>query len=209
MKTNAQETDEIMYLVQSMAAIPEFPQAESAREAIAEALKELCDSVDQIEKITHEAIHKWRKWRGVPGLRDLRDLENPAPPAGNQAKDYGPRPHVDCIVCNDFGTFYQDRKNHWCECQAGQDLRSRYPHLVDGLNGKRYQAPATLQSAPVRKPITEADLERAFAERQDRTKEIQDRATATLADESSSPDQKEIAREILRSTPLQIPDLDE
>jgi hypothetical protein len=193
-------SDDVAYrLAVELTLIPECPQSQTAIEKLARDMIRLCSDDAEAEQIVREASDRWDRWRGTRGLIELLESKRPNPPPSNQAIDYGPRPKPDCAICADFGHFSSpDGKVSWCDCPVGRETRERMPDLAELLTRKQirplHQAPA----APVRKPITQEDLDRAFSERQDRTEELIADARAALADPEASRDRKEIAREILR-----------
>lgn len=191
--------DELAYaLAVQLTLIPECPQSLKALEALADELNRICRDYDEAKAIVTEACDRWDRWRGVRGLIELMESKRPEIPPSNQAKDYGPRPKPDCEQCADWGYFTAPSgSTEWCDCAAGRETRERFPALVEGLNRKQIK-PSMQQARADRVAITQADIDRAFAERQDRTEQLVSESRATLADPEASRDRKEIAREILR-----------
>lgn len=71
--------------------------------------------------------------------------------------------------------------------------------LLEVFNKKNIRGPQALQAAVVRRPVSEADLEAAFLESKKHKDETIARQKAVLEDESASKEEKEIAREMLRT----------
>ena len=181
-----------------LALIPECPQGDRSLEILAEELERLCADDDEAGAIVTQARDSWERWRGPRGLIELiHERRTPPLPPANQAIDLGPKPAVDCARCGDWGYFSTpDGTVVWCDCDAGKETRERMPGLVDSLKRKQVK-PLHEPAAIARPPITQADIDQAFEQRQDRTEEMIREQRAILDDPSSSADRKEIARAIL------------
>jgi len=183
-------------LAYRLTLIPECPQAVEAVEALADTLRGLCPDEKTARALVTQACTRWERWKGPHGLLELVQAARPAPAPSNQAVDLGPKPAIDCAACGDWGYFSDGGEVRWCTCEAGRDTREHTPGLVESLNRKKIKPP---HEAAARAPITQADIDQAFDERQDRTGEMIAEQRAVLDDPAASADRKEIAREILRS----------
>lgn len=196
---SAEDTAYFATLTTQLTVIPGFENPKPlALGVVTEFLLERCNDRDQGKRIVTRAV-SWQKWRGIYGLRELLDDDDPPIPA-NHAKDYGPRPAVDCQLCQDRGIIEHAGEAQWCECEFGQDQKSKYPNLINAAKKKAYNLAQLTGAKPQPEPrrLTEADLEIFRRAKPDRTAELIAQAEATLADQTASPDRKEIAREILR-----------
>lgn len=177
--------------------IPECPRSDPAVESLSDMLREIFQDESEARAIVSEACARWDRWRGTRGLIELIEARKPALPPANQAVNLGPKPVIECAQCGDWGYFSRtDGTVEWCNCAAGRDTREQFPDLVDKLKRKGIEPPHEAP-AVMRAPITQADIDRAFQERRDRTEEMITEQRAILDDPSSSADRKEIAREIL------------
>jgi hypothetical protein len=153
-----------MRLASRLATIPDCPRSEEALIALADDLRENCADDQEAAWLVREA-RKWPKWLGTAGLLELLDSkrhpESSRPE--NQPFDMGPKPPVHCAVCSDWG-YVQDAPGHFktCHCAAGAAVN---PGLVDMFNRGVTKPVAALQVVPPRKPITQADIDRAVTER--------------------------------------------
>lgn len=183
-------------LANRLTLIPECPQGKEAVEALADAIGGLSRDETEARAIVNEACSKWDRWRGPHGLIAVALALRPAPPPANQAVDLGPKPEVECETCGDWGYFSRGQTIAWCDCRAGRDTRERIPGLVDSLNRKHVK-PLHEAAAVARPRITQADIDQAFADRQDRTEKMIQDERAILDDPAAPPDRKEIARAVL------------
>lgn len=186
-------------LAGQLTTIPDCPRTDIAIESLAGDLAEICRENTEAIWLVHEARQRWRRWRGTAGLIKLLERHRGTDVLLSERQpfpDMGPKPKVDCNVCEDFGHVYRNKRYEYCTCAAGAKLRTTMPDFVEKLNRKGVRK---LEPIPItRKRITEADLERAFRERQDRTEQMIAEARATLQNPEAPKDRKEMAREILR-----------
>lgn len=184
--------------------IPDCPRGDAAVERLAHDLMRLLLSDDEAVEIVTEACDRWERWKGNRGLIDLIESRRPAPVPSNQAKDFGPRPKPDCAICADWGYFGRPGgRVEWCTCPAGSETQAKAPGLVEVLNRKKTQPLHEAAAIEPPRRITQADIDQAFEERQDRTGQLIADARDTLADPAAAPDRQEIAREILRRFEVQ------
>lgn len=189
-----------------LTTIPDCPRSDEAIDVLARDLLKHCVDENEAKWVVDEAREHWPKWKGTVGLIDLLETKR-HPPALRPERHvqprleelYGPKPPTECDVCNDTGYVWRDGRNEWCACSAGASLSREFPDLVEKLNKRQIPSPFRKEPTPIRKVITEADIQEAFEKRQDRSEEMIREARATLQpDSGASKDQIEIAREILR-----------
>lgn len=189
-------------LARTLWSVPDFPRTKEVTEAIALDLHELCADDDEARWIV-AAARKWEKWAGTAGLiRLLKDKRIPSlasVPLERRVIDLGPKPPVNCAACQDWGYTWRAGRNEYCSCAEGVRMQAEASGLLEVFNKKNIRGPQALQAAVVRRPVSEADLEAAFLESKKHKDETIARQKAVLEDESASKEEKEIAREMLRT----------
>ena len=187
-------------LAQKLTTIDGCPRLDDAVEAIADDLMETCRSREEAELLVHEARFTWKRWQGTAGLIGLLQAQRrPSSVGPPEFPALGPKPPVECALCNDFGTVYRNGVHEWCTCRSARVFREEAPDFIDKANAKRIGV-VLQQPVPIdRKVITKEDVRRDFRERTDRTEQMIREARATLDNAEATRDQREIAREILRS----------
>lgn len=189
-------------LAEEITTIPDSPRAAGAVEAIAKDLFRLCRDDDEAQKLVDTAREQWITWKGTAGLIEVLQGMRRGPgavPLERRVIDLGPKPVVNCAACQDWGYVWRAGVNVYCSCAQGARLEAEDPGLLDTLNRKgSFKGMPALQAVPAPRPITEADLEQAFLQRQKDTEGMISRAKAVLADDARSSNEKELARETLR-----------
>jgi hypothetical protein len=180
-----------------LTTIPDCPRVDQAIEALAEDIEKLCTDDDEARWLVDRA-REWPKWMGKAGLIELMKEKRPALAPERRIIDLGPKPPVNCAACQDWGHLFRNGQRAYCSCAAGVQLQADQPDFLEKMRLSKLTDMRALQTSAPRRPITEGDLQKAFAERQNRTDEMIDRAEKALAAEESTADQKEMAREILR-----------
>jgi hypothetical protein len=181
-----------------LTTIPDCPRADDAIEALAEDIERLCADDDEARWLVDRA-REWPKWMGKAGLIELMKEKRPALAPERRTIDLGPKPPVNCALCQDWGHVFRNGQRTYCSCAAGVQLEADQPDFVEKMHLRKLTDMRALQASSPRRPITEADLHKAFEERMDRTDEMIERAEKVLTSADSSADQKEIAREVLRA----------
>lgn len=186
-------------LARTLWSVPDFPRTKEVTEAIALDLHEMCADDDEARWIV-SAARKWERWAGTAGLvRLLKDKRIPFLAPERRVIDLGPKPVINCAACQDWGYTWRGGRNEYCSCAEGVRMQTEATGFLEKLNQAHAKGPLALQAVAPRRPISEADLEQAFLERQKETDTMIARAKAVLADEARSGDEKELARETLRT----------
>ena len=188
-------------LADALITIPDCPRSESAIENLARDLMRLCKNDDEAQILVDEARDQWPTWKGTAGLIEiLRDLRRKPEqvPLERRTIDLGPKPPVNCAACQDWGYIWRAGRNEYCTCAEGVRMQAEASGLLEVLNKAHAKGPQALQNAPVRRPVSESDLEQAFLESKKHKDATIARQKAVLEDESASKEEKEIARETLR-----------
>jgi len=173
---------------------------EEAIKAIAEDLLELCKSEEEALALVREARHTWKKWQGTAGLIDLltamrRQGTPPVLPPERRTLDMGPKPAIECTVCNDMGwVLHEGGGAIWCTCAQAFSLRKESPDLL-----RSFSRQLARSSRPLDRPLTEVELQKRFVTDQQLTEAAIAEARAILANPDSTRERREIARVTLRT----------
>lgn len=192
-------------LAEELTTIPDCPRSEGAVEAIAKDLFRLCRNDDEAQMAVDAAREQWTAWKGTAGLIEVLQSMRRGPeslPPERRVIDLGPKPVVNCAACQDWGYIWRGGRNEWCSCAEGVRMQNESSDFLEKLNTKHVKGPQMLQAmqaSPERRPITEADLEQAYLQRKKDAEGMIARAKAVLADETRSSNEKELARETLRT----------
>jgi hypothetical protein len=201
-----------MQFARSLSTIKDFPRYSEAIQATAEDLMDWCTGaiIDgrvwgaeaQAYWLTTEARRKWLEWKGTAALESLfREKFKPNAKVlpGNAARELGPKPEPDCSTCKDIGWVETAKGFAYCACEQGSlqqaELGERWLRM---LNGARYPGASVEAKRHGRGPIY-IQPEEDFREYQERTVELIAKQQEILADENATREQKEIAREVLRT----------
>jgi hypothetical protein len=189
-------------LASELSTIVDAPRTDEGIKAVARHLVSICGNDQEARWLVDEALFKWERWKGPHRLAEmLYDKQHPELPPPNQARPMPPREETHCKLCEDWG-HREDSATElrvWCECEMGRWQESRHPGLVEALNRHRNKKLANILTMPPRQRVTQNDLDQAFRGRQNAVNSMVADARSVLADESSSPDRKEIARTTLKA----------
>jgi hypothetical protein len=188
-------------LASELSTIVDAPKSDDGIKAVARHLVSICETDQEARWLVDEALFKWERWKGPHRLAEmLYNKQHPELPPSNQARPMPPREETHCQLCGDWG--HRDDSatglRIWCECEMGRWQQSRHPGLVEALNRPKNKKTANILTVPPPRRFTQSDLDKAFADRQNAVDKVVADARSVLADESSSPDRKEIARTTLR-----------
>lgn len=188
-------------MAEELTTIPDCPRSEAALDAIAKDLFRLCKNDDEAQELVATARDQWISWRGTIGLIEILQGMRRGPesvPLERRTIDLGPKPHVNCAACQDWGYIWRAGRNEYCTCAEGVRMQTEAAGLLETFNRKNIKGPQALQAAVVRRPVSESDLEQAFLESKKHKDATIARQKAVLEDEAASKEEKEIARETLR-----------
>jgi hypothetical protein len=193
-------------LARSLWAVPECPRNAESVTAVAHALQRMCSHEEEAVWLVDQA-QDWEAWKGIGGLKRLLNEKRYAPsvPLERRVIDLGPKPPVNCAQCQDWGYLWRTGKNEYCSCAEGVRVQTDASGLLEVFNKKNIKGPQALQAAVVRRPVSEADLEAAFLDRQKWTEESITRAKAKFAAADATKEEKELARETLKTFGVEEP----
>lgn len=146
------EMDLALKLARYLMSIPGFSPGEGPVEGVAQAIARFCDNEADARWVVAEASSEWHEWKGPAGLKDLLYAHRyPERPPSNQVQDYGPRPAIDCDICQDWGYFTDladpQKLTRWCDCETGVRQKESHPGLVEALNRSKLK-PELILPAP-------------------------------------------------------------
>lgn len=72
---------------------------------------------------------------------------------------------INCPLCADFGIVESEGRAHWCVCDSATALRAKVPDLVDRRNRFLRAGDRIPPLGYAARVITQADIDRAIAER--------------------------------------------
>jgi len=184
-------------LAEELTTIPDCPRSEAAVKAVAKDLFRYCQSNDEAIDLVRKAREDWASWKGTAGLIEILQSMRRGPesvPLERRTIDLGPKPAVNCAACQDWGYIFRDGRNQYCACAMGVQMEA--DGLLDSLKMRKMNM-RSLQSVPAPRPVTEADLEAAFKQRQKDNESMIARMKAVIEDPAASKEEKEMAREYL------------
>jgi len=196
--------DKALSFARQLKSIPNFPWDEDVIVAHAHHLVRWCEGAfldgriwpaeRQAQWLVTEAQENWEKWLGpFPLLQMFRAKFKLQHRPELKEVNLGPKPPVECSVCNDSGLVATPGGTGYCECLQGQRMATD-PALgerwLDLINGKSFNRKKD-------RPAMEIDEAAFEAYRASILAQISE-AEAVLADPGAKSEAKEIARETIR-----------
>jgi hypothetical protein len=137
-------TEQALRFARRLMTVPDFPRSDEAVLATSEDLQDLVTdlpediAVKQIEWLTQHIRHSWQSWTENGGTAIMlalyhREFDPPAR-ASNEVQDWGTRPPVDCVFCEDAGivrpVYAEAEAAAWCICEHAIWLKQTWPEYL-------------------------------------------------------------------------------